>query len=170
MHGHHAERQDTMTKEEMLLELREMKEEDLEMALRAARASRKTREEGLYFLHHFIGEEREIVGNKPKISIPLFDALNNPLGIAHGGVIAFLADNAMGYASSLASQRWGVTVDMHIRYHRPGVGERLIAIGEVVSQGKTFNSTRTEVRNEQDKLVATATGTFYFRPEDANRR
>ena len=155
---------DIMIKEEILRQLETFDEEELQAALQAANAVRKTKNEGLYFLHHFLQQDR--VESEPQhfgVSIPVTNLVMNPLQMAHGGVIAWLADNAMGFASFMEKGRPGVTLDLNVRYHKSGKGKQLNAVGVVVSSGALFNSMKTEVRDETGVLVATASGTFYHR-------
>lgn len=166
---------------ELLSQLAQYGEEDLRMALRAANAQKQTREEGLYFLHYFFGEDRvgvdesghpvtlpmdadgamEPTGKVATISIPIDETIMNPGQMVHGGVTALLCDNVMGMASFMSAGRPGVTLEMTVRYHMPGRGNQLIGQGEVVHAGGQINSTRCEVRDDQGNLVATATGSFY---------
>ena len=154
-----------MSKEELLNQLQDFDEAELQVALQAATALRKTKTEGLYFLHHFLQEDRvQDENNNHGVTIPISPLVMNPINMVHGGVTALLADNAMGFASFMEKQRPGVTLDLNVHYHKPGRGQQLRAIGEIVSVGALFNSMRTEVRDETGILVATATGTFYHRP------
>lgn len=85
--------------------------------------------------------------------------------IVHGGTISMIADSAMGFAAlTLAPEGGtGVTVEYKITFMAPAVGERLVARGRVVKAGRqlTFADVRVVVINgDQEKTVATATGTF----------
>ena len=148
----------------MLSQLENFDVEELQAALQAATAVRKSKSGELYFLHHFFQEDRfeDGIGGYG-VKIPVTSLVKNPLGMVHGGVTAFLADNAMGFASFMEKRRAGVTLDLSVRYHKPGVGNWLTAVGEVVASGSQINSMRTEVRDETGVLVATANGTFYHR-------
>lgn len=153
-----------MTKEELLEMLSEFDGEDLQVALQAAHAARKTRAKGLYFLHHFFEERRFEAEEKGwGVKIPISSLVMNPGQMVHGGVTAFLADNAMGMASFMEKQRPGVTLDLSVRYHRPARGNHLTALGQVVSAGSLVNSMRAEIRDDTGLLVATSTGSFYHR-------
>ena len=81
--------------------------------------------------------------------------------IAHGGLIYSLADDAMGTAA-LSTGRNVCTVNAQIDYLRPGIGKKLIAEAESVKVGKTLGVYKCKIYNDEDKLVATATGTYYF--------
>ena len=82
-------------------------------------------------------------------------------GFAHGGVLAYLADNAMTYAGGTVLQPI-LTLEMKINYVRPAIGDRLIARASVLSSGRTTAVCECKVYAVQDgaeKLVAVAQGT-----------
>ena len=56
-------------------------------------------------------------------------------GFAHGGVVSYLADNALTWAGGLAVGDV-LTLEMKINFTRPAVGEKLIARGETLSAGR----------------------------------
>ncbi|MBX6352514.1 MAG: PaaI family thioesterase [Thermoflavifilum sp.] len=154
---------ETLDRAALLAELSEADDEALRLAVQAARAVQQTRH-GFYFLHHFFEEGRDLSDpRRPVVTLPVTPWLMNPGGMVHGGVTAFLCDNAMGMASALEKGRPGVTLEMSVRYHKPGRGERLIATGELVHAGSLLNSARCEVRDEHGTLIASASGTFYHR-------
>lgn len=83
-------------------------------------------------------------------------------GFAHGGVVSYLADNALAYAGGSALGFAVVTSEFKINYVRPAIGERLIARAEAVSVSKTQVVCRCDVfvrRAGEDKLCAVAQGT-----------
>ncbi|QSO46167.1 PaaI family thioesterase [Alicyclobacillus mengziensis] len=161
---------DEVTKDELLNRLAKYTEEDLEMALRAADAQKRTREEGLYFLHYLLGEDRMNADAKEaSIVLPIRPMVMNPVNMVHGGITALLCDNVMGMASYMSAKRPGVTLDLSVRYHLPGRGNQLTARGEVVHAGGQVNSTRCEVRDDVGRLVATATGSFYHKSTSSRK-
>jgi len=48
----------------------------------------------------------------------------------------------------------GGTIDLRIDYLRPGKGEHFIASGKILRVGKKVGVVQTELRNEQDELIA----------------
>src|SRR4051812_40888729 len=66
------------------------------------------------------------------LELPIDDRLLQQYGFVHGGVVSYLADNALTYAGGLALGTSIVTVEMKINYLRPAVGERLVARASVV--------------------------------------
>lgn len=97
------------------------------------------------------------------LELPLRDAHRQQHGFAHGGVVSYLADNALTYAGGMALGPAVVTVEMKINYLRPAVGERLIARATIVSSGQSLAVTRCDVfarRGDDDVLCAAAQGTI----------
>ena len=84
-------------------------------------------------------------------------------GFAHGGVVSYLADNALTFAGGTAMQVPVLTSEFKINYVRPAVGERLIARAEAQAVSKTQAVCRCEVYAVKDggeKLCALAQGTI----------
>jgi uncharacterized protein (TIGR00369 family) len=85
--------------------------------------------------------------------------------IAHGGVFATLLDAAQGMAAaSVAPSGFDVvTVQLNVNFIRPaGVGETLVARGEVVHAGRRTAVTRGEIRTAAGDLAATGSATLMF--------
>jgi uncharacterized protein (TIGR00369 family) len=84
-------------------------------------------------------------------------------GFVHGGVVSYLADNALTYAGGAAAGFAVVTSEFKINYVRPAIGERLIARAEAVSVGKNQVVCRCDVfvrSGADEKLCAVAQGTI----------
>ncbi|MCY0868985.1 MAG: PaaI family thioesterase, partial [Firmicutes bacterium] len=155
-----------LTREEMLELLADCTDQELAVAVTAASAQRKASAGDLYFLHHFYGERlvaADARAGEFALELPIAPALLNPAGMVHGGVIATLCDDVMGFASHSTIGRPGVTLDMTVRYHRPGRGTALIATARIVSAARLLQSAECTVRDDQGRIVATASGAFYHR-------
>jgi uncharacterized protein (TIGR00369 family) len=87
-------------------------------------------------------------------------------GFVHGGVLAYLADNALTYAGGSALGTAVLTSEFKINYLRPAVGAsggRLVASATVVGSGQTQAVCRCDVFIEiggERKLCAAAQGTI----------
>lgn len=84
-------------------------------------------------------------------------------GFAHGGVVSYLADNALTYAGGTAMAVPVVTSEFKINYVRPAVGERLVARADAVAISKTQAVCRCDVfavKDGAEKLCAVAQGTI----------
>ena len=68
-------------------------------------------------------------------------------GFAHGGVIATLADIVAGFAavSLVPKGHHVVTAEIKVSYFHPGVGDKLLAKGYVLKQGRKLNFCEAEV-------------------------
>ena len=93
----------------------------------------------------------------------------------HGGVISSILDIAGGVTvylqvmKDIRGKDWEKqverlskigTIDIRIDYLRPGKGERFTARGYMLRKGGKFAVTRMELRNDEDVLIAVATGTY----------
>jgi len=98
-----------------------------------------------------------------ELQLPLRDELKQQHGFAHGGVVSYLADNALTYAGGTAMQVPVVTSEFKINYVRPALGERLVARARAEATGQAQSVARCEVYAVADgveKLCALAQGTI----------
>lgn len=97
-----------------------------------------------------------------ELSLPLRAELRQQHGFAHGGVIGYLADNAMTFAGgSLYGD--ALTLETKLNFVRPARGERMLARAGVVHAGKRQAVVRCEVlccEGGQEQLCAVAQGTI----------
>lgn len=96
------------------------------------------------------------------LSLVIRDELKQQHGFLHGGVVSYLADNALTYAGGSVLGD-SLTVEYKINYLRPAIGERLIARASVLSAGKRQAVCQCEVfalANGEEKRIAVAQGTI----------
>ncbi|NZA25032.1 PaaI family thioesterase [Luteimonas sp. SJ-92] len=96
------------------------------------------------------------------LALRVRDELKQQHGFVHGGVVGYLADNALTYAGGSVLGD-SVTSEYKINYLRPALGERLLARAEVLSSGKRQAVCRCEVFaaiDGEERLVAVAQGTI----------
>lgn len=89
--------------------------------------------------------------------------LQQQYGFLHGGVVSYLADNALTYAGGAAMAAPVVTSEYKINYLRPAIGEMLIARAECLSRGRRQAVVRCDVfvlKDGEEKLCAVAQGTI----------
>lgn len=107
------------------------------------------------------------------------DLIGNFLqGILHGGVISSVLDMAGGMvvmASAIDKHpEFSVeelsniiakcsTVDLHVNYLRPGKGSRFTAKSSLLKVGNHISFTRMELLNQDEELIAQASGTYLLR-------
>ena len=86
-------------------------------------------------------------------------------GFAHGGLVATLADITAGFAAVtlVPADCSVVTGEIKISYLNPGIGDKLIARGWVLKQGRKMNFCEAEVlasNKGHEKLIAKASATM----------
>ena len=97
-----------------------------------------------------------------ELSIPIVDHLKQQHGFVHGGVISYLADNAITFAGGLALGGNALTSEFKINYLKPAVGSLLVARAHARSAGKRQAVCQCEIHAVEDgeeSLCALAQGT-----------
>jgi uncharacterized protein (TIGR00369 family) len=98
-----------------------------------------------------------------ELILPITDKIKQQNGFVHGGVISYMADNALTFAGGAALGPDVVTSEMKINYIRPAIGARVIARASVVHAGRRQAVCRCDIFVEQDGgevLCAAAQGTI----------
>jgi len=84
-------------------------------------------------------------------------------GIAHGGIVMALLDEAMAHAAGFAGHR-GVTASVNVRFRKPVPLERPIEIrGRVTWQRRNVLGVEAKIFDQDAKLLAEAEGSFVSR-------
>ena len=84
-------------------------------------------------------------------------------GIAHGGIVMALLDEAMAHAAGFAGHR-GVTATVSVRFRRPVPLERPIVVrGRVTWQRRNVLGVEATVQDEAGNVLARAEGSFVSR-------
>lgn len=99
---------------------------------------------------------------RAEIALPLKPSLRQQDGFAHGGVLAYLADNAMTFAGGSVLLNV-LTSEIKVNYLRPAIGDRLIARASVLSHGRNQAVCRCEIyalSDGEETLCAAAQGTI----------
>jgi len=101
------------------------------------------------------------------MGLRLAKAHTNARGLIHGGLIASLADNAMGYSCAQATD-WTtsfVTVSLSVDYvGSAGIGQWLAVECEVIRTGSTLCFAQSLIRAD-DTVIARANATFRVVPK-----
>ena len=114
-------------------------------------------------------ELTRLMPGEVELQLPLRDDLKQQNGFAHGGVVSYLADNALTYAGGTAMRVPVVTSEFKINYLRPATGDRLVARAQAIGVGKTQSVCRCEVyavQGHEETLCALAQGTITKLGED----
>jgi uncharacterized protein (TIGR00369 family) len=101
--------------------------------------------------------------NFVRLRIPLQPQHLNRHGIAHGGVILALLDEAGGIAGNWCSVpgnvRNSVTVDLTAHFVTRAVGLRVTATARVIGGGRSLFFASTEIHDDRGTLVAFGSST-----------
>lgn len=118
---------------------------------------------GTFPLRSFLAMDLRDVGDgRATAAIEIGPPHLNPNGVVHGAVLFALVDTAMGGAamSVLAEGRYATSVDIQMRFVRPASQGSLAAEVDVIKQGRHVIHLEGRVLGDDDRLVATAAGTF----------
>ena len=103
------------------------------------------------------------------IGLRLAKPHTNSRGLIHGGLIASLADNAMGYSCALV-MGWTtslVTISLAVDYVGSAeIGQWLAVESEVIKTGSTICFAQSLIKAD-DTVIARANGTFRVVPKKA---
>ena len=100
---------------------------------------------------------------RAELRLPIRQDLRQQHGFLHGGVVSYLADNALTYAGGAAMAAPVVTSEYKINYLRPAIGDTLIARAECLNRGRQQAVVRCDVfvvKDGEEKLCAVAQGTI----------
>lgn len=112
----------------------------------------------------FLGAELTAVGpDSAEIRVANRPDLQQQHGFVHGGVLSYLADNALTFAGGLALGGDALTAEYKINYVKPAVGETVIARSRAVATTRRQAVCQCSVfvvRDGTEHLVAVAQGTI----------
>lgn len=103
---------------------------------------------------------------RAELVLPLKPEFGQQAGYVHGGVISYLADNALTFAGGSVLGPDVLTAEFKLNYLKPGQGETLTARACVISFSKRQAVCRCDVfagHAGQEYLCATALGTIVMR-------
>lgn len=91
--------------------------------------------------------------------ITMTEDLSGYRGFVHGGVIAAVLDEAMGWALLHVGGRYGVTRSMKIQYRRPArIGKTVTVRASIEHLGPRLATVAATIRDERGRALAFATG------------
>ena len=95
-------------------------------------------------------EATKVEPGRVEISVPVHEQILQPHGSVHGIIASAAADSAAGYAAqTLLPEGYDVvTVEYKINYMAPSVGERIVAVGQVVRAGRTLSVCTADIFSE----------------------
>ena len=107
-----------------------------------------------------------------ELQLPLGAQLKQQHGFAHGGIVSYMADNALTFAGGSALRVPVVTSEFKINYVRPALGDRLIARATTAHCGSSQAVCTCEVfvvNDGAEKLCALAQGTIAKLPDSPKK-
>ncbi len=113
-------------------------------------------------VHGLIGMELSSVGSGiAGFTMTLDERHHNPMGSVHGGILADLADAAMGTAviTTLTESETFTTLEVKINFIRPVFRGLVRCQAQVVNRGRNIAYCEADITNEDGKLVAKAVST-----------
>jgi uncharacterized protein (TIGR00369 family) len=101
----------------------------------------------------------EVRTDYARMRLPFREELKQPAGVVHGGAIATLIDTVVvpAIGSGYDEPRPLFTIDMHVQYLDPLIGEDAIAEAWIEKRGRSTVFCRVEVRASSGTLVSTGT-------------
>ncbi|QEY20298.1 PaaI family thioesterase [Psychrobacillus sp. AK 1817] len=98
------------------------------------------------------------------VTLPVTPLIYNSFDMPHGGVIATLVDNAMGFLVNKdlhAEGKGAVTTNMTIHYIKAASEKQLIATSTYLHKGRQTLVMECTVTQPDGKKIAYATGSFF---------
>ncbi len=87
--------------------------------------------------------------------------------VVHGGLLATLLDECMGWSSILSRKVMCATAEMSIRYKTSAyVGDRLTVCGRLISDKRRIILAKGEIVRDDGTVICTGEGKFVPLPED----
>jgi uncharacterized protein (TIGR00369 family) len=114
-------------------------------------------------LLEFIGIDIDHLSEEKAILIlPLRREFLQGAGVVGGGILATLADEAMGHivAANLTDEQTAATIEMNITYLKSVTSGEIRAEASLVKKGRSIISLQSDILNESGELVAKASGSF----------
>lgn len=138
--------------------------EEKELLTLTMQAINQKRERQSAYLSGFMGLKGKFIAEDVyEFRIPVTPFMMNRVGIVHGGITATIADSTMGsLINQILPDGYGaVTAEMKVNYLKPGVGKELISQAKLVHQGQQLVVAQCEIKDENEKKIAFASGSFY---------
>lgn len=91
-------------------------------------------------------------------------------GHVHGGVVTALLDETAAWAVIHSVSRMCTTIQLTVTFRQPVPGgSRVVVVGETNGRKGRFHFARSEMRDADGRLLATAEGRFMVMPEEVHQ-
>ena len=96
--------------------------------------------------------------------MPITPVIHNTIKVPHGGILATIADAAMGGLAtrSLEDGKNVVTTNLNINYIATTTNKELIAKGYFINKGRRMLVMECVIEDETGKKLAMATASFFI--------
>ena len=114
-------------------------------------------------LLRFLGIEiKEISKEQAVLALPLRGEFIQGAGVVGGGILATLADEAMGHivAANLRDDETAATIDMDIKFLKSVTSGDICARATLVKKGRRIINLQADIVNAAEELVAKTSGSF----------
>ena len=92
-------------------------------------------------------------------------------GHVHGGVVTALLDETAVWAVIHSLSRMCTTIQLTVTFRQPVPGgSRVVVVGETTGRKGRFHLARSEMRDAEGRLLATAEGRFMAMPEEVHQK
>ncbi|SEM70285.1 PaaI family thioesterase [Lihuaxuella thermophila] len=155
-----------MTLEGLYKELADLNETEAQTIHKLVQALKRTRVSPLAYIEELMNFQPVGYNEKKDVYVHrmlITDELKNRFKILHGGITATFIDTAMGATvfQALGPDVKVVTLELTVNFLAPGVDGWLTAETKIVKRGKTIIVMETKVTDEREKLIASASSTFF---------
>ncbi|MCR6097032.1 PaaI family thioesterase [Salipaludibacillus agaradhaerens] len=106
----------------------------------------------------FIYDEKE---ETVTLVVPITDVMYNQLGYIHGGIMAYIADTAMGHLCAAFNNEPSVTLELKTQFIKTATSGTLTAKASFIKKGGHVQFVECTIHNDKAQLLNKITGTFY---------
>lgn len=151
--------------ENLLAEILQNSSEDDEEVLLHLLGGLRDKQQGIH--RRYINAALHMVGvfkpEESEVRIPITPVIHNTIKVPHGGIIATIADAAMGgLASRSVPDGFNVvTTSINISYIATTTNKELIAHGRFVHKGRQTLVMECDIEDESGRKLAIATASFF---------
>ena len=120
---------------------------------------------GASAFHRWAGlEVLRVAPGEVDVALDIGDHHLNLIGLLHGGMIATVADTAMGLAmrTLVPAGSSHVTVQLNVHYVAPARKGRVVGERRVVKSGRRMGVAQARVLDDGGRLLATGSATFFL--------
>ena len=155
-----------MVIEKLHEELKDLNENEMKTVLKQVQALKRARQSPLAYIEEMMNFQFVSFDSEKQTYIYrmyISDELKNRFQILHGGILATFIDTAMGATifQVAGPKTQAVTLDLQVHFLAPGTTGWLYAHTIVIKKGRTIITLESKVYDEQEKIIAVATSTFF---------